>query len=131
MLSSIYLQTYNPVNIRWSKSNNWLGQIGSYRGFVIFETPDHGYRAAMVLIANYIRKGYDTASTIIPRFAPPAENNTSNYLKYLSRYIDLDAIIDPYCPLFYDLLCHMAKYETGSVIDRAYLLYLKNKFNLN
>ena len=44
----------NPANIRFNKKNNWLGQIGSDNGFCVFDTLEHGLRALIVLLRNYI-----------------------------------------------------------------------------
>lgn len=73
----------NPLNIRFSPMNNWLGQIGSNKGFCVFDTMEHGFRAALVLLCNYQRKGYDTVSKIITHWAPASENNTKAYIDYV------------------------------------------------
>lgn len=71
----------NPLNIRYSKQNNWLGQIGSNKGFCVFDNIEHGYRAAIMLVRNYVRKGFNTPRKIITRFAPSNENDTQAYIK--------------------------------------------------
>lgn len=72
----------NPLNIRYSPMNSWLGQIGSKKGFCKFDTMEHGFRAALVLLCNYQRKGYDTISKIINHWAPQSENDTETYISY-------------------------------------------------
>lgn len=61
--------------------NVWKGQTGCRKGFCVFDTKAHGYRAAFVLLYNYVRRGYDTVSEIISRWAPESENNTKNYIR--------------------------------------------------
>ena len=68
---TLYEKTNNPLNIRFNKDNNWKGQTTTLRGFVVFKTPEYGYRAAYVLLCNYIRKGYNTPRKIITRWAHP------------------------------------------------------------
>lgn len=80
---SLYEQTNNPLNIRFTPTNNWRGQTSAYRNFVVFKNSDYGYRAAYVLLCVYIRKGYDTIRSIVSRFAPPSENDTEAYIKYV------------------------------------------------
>ncbi|MCM1070009.1 MAG: structural protein P5 [Prevotella sp.] len=72
----------NPLNIRIS-SNNWQGKLcnntdGAFEQFVSMA---YGYRAAMVLISNYITKyNCTTIAQIISRWAPTNENNTAGYI---------------------------------------------------
>lgn len=86
---TLYERTNNPLNIRFNKANNWRGQTTVHHGFVVFKTPEYGYRAAYVLLCNYIRKGYNTPRKIITRWAPPAENDTQAYIDYVSTVADI------------------------------------------
>ena len=86
---TLYEKTNNPLNIRFNKDNNWKGQTTTLRGFVVFKTPEYGYRAAYVLLCNYIRKGYNTPRKIITRWAPPTENDTEAYINYVSKTMDI------------------------------------------
>lgn len=86
---TLYEKTNNPLNIRFNKDNNWKGQTTTLRGFVVFKTPEYGYRAAYVLLCNYIRKGYNTPRKIITRWAPPTENDTEAYINYVSKTVDI------------------------------------------
>lgn len=72
----------NPLNIRFNSANNWRGKVlpNTDGTFEQFDTMANGYRAALVLIRNYIKAGYDTVSEIISRWAPTNENNTDNYI---------------------------------------------------
>lgn len=88
-MEALGLRLNNPLNIRYSPMNSWLGQIGEEKGFCKFDTLEHGYRAALVLLGNYQRKGYDTISKIISRWAPLSENNTEAYIAYVERGVRL------------------------------------------
>lgn len=79
------LRNKNPFNIKKSKFN-WLGKVESTDPvFEQFDTMEHGVRAGLMLLINYVRKGFDTPSKIIHRFAPVSENNTKYYLDYIVR----------------------------------------------
>lgn len=60
--------------------NSWKGQTGSNKGFCTFDTMEHGYRAALILLRNYVKRGYDTIFEIVSRWAPESENNTKAYI---------------------------------------------------
>lgn len=73
----------NPLNIRYSEKNEWLGQIGERNGFCVFSEEKYGWRAGFVLLKNYHKKGFRTVSQIIHRFAPASENPTSSYVSFV------------------------------------------------
>jgi hypothetical protein len=83
-MRSLGYYNYNPLNIRYSPMNNWKGQIGSNKGFCQFSHLTFGFRAALVLLCNYQRKGYDTIRKVISHWAPPTENNTEAYIRTVS-----------------------------------------------
>lgn len=76
----------NPLNIEISAANNWRGKVTPSidKRFETFEDSKYGFRAGAVLLRNYqTRNGLYTLSGIINRFAPPKENKTSNYAKFV------------------------------------------------
>lgn len=80
----------NPLNIRKSK-DRFLGEIIPSRDkeFKEFETVYHGYRAAFIILKNYIKKGYNTIEKIISRWAPSEDgNDTIRYINSVSRSLD-------------------------------------------
>lgn len=78
----------NPFNIRFSRSNMWIGQIGQTNGFVDFSNEEYGIRAAALLIMrSYRSKGVLTISEIIHRYAPVSENDTSKYVAFLCYHL--------------------------------------------
>lgn len=89
----------NPLNIRIS-SSNWLGKVtpNTDGSFEQFTSMAYGYRAAFVLIRNYINLyGLRTVSDIISRWAPNNENNTSGYISRVCKTTGFspDTVISP------------------------------------
>lgn len=87
------IRNNNPANIKLS-SDRWQGQIPpcdcKEKVFCCFYSIDFGIRALIVLLHNYIIKGYDTPRLIISRFAPSSENHTENYINYVCSYLCKD-----------------------------------------
>lgn len=80
----------NPFNIRYTKSNRWLGQTGHTNGFCDFCEMAFGIRAGLYLFyKSYASKDIVTVRDVITRFAPPSENNTENYIAYVCSYTQL------------------------------------------
>lgn len=88
------LRNNNPLNIRHGKSQ-WMGMSEKQtdKAFVQFTSRVYGYRAALVLLRNYIQKNkVDTIGKIIARWAPSSDgNNTRAYIEYVSRSTGIDA----------------------------------------
>lgn len=90
------------MNIR--KGNSWRGERHPQtdREFEEFESMEMGLRAGLKLIKNYQTKPLllankaNTIRKIINRWAPPTENNTSSYIKTVSKRTGLlpDEVID-------------------------------------
>lgn len=91
------IRNNNPGNIRKS-SAVWIGKIaGDDPVFEAFDTPVHGIRAVAKLLLNYERKyGLNTVHGLIDRWAPPVENDTSAYVRFVagSLSVEPDAVID-------------------------------------
>lgn len=86
----------NPYNIR-QYDQGFLGESGEDSGFVSFEDPMYGVRAADRVLTTYgTKRGINTIRGLINRFAPPSENDTRNYVNYISGElgIDPDAEVD-------------------------------------
>lgn len=78
----------NPANIRYNLSNKWLGQIGSDNGFCEFDTIEHGIRAFIIVLRNYIKlHGCRSVEKIIRRFAPVSENPTNSYISFCRTFL--------------------------------------------
>lgn len=73
------IRNNNPLNIRHS-TNKWQGMAPSQsdRAFVQFTARKYGYRAAFVLIRNYIGLHHaNTIGKIIARWAPSSDGNNT------------------------------------------------------
>lgn len=73
----------NPNNIRKSK-DQWQGLVGDKGGFVVFDTPEAGTRAAVKNMMTQASRGDDTLSKLITRLSPPNENDTASYIAFVS-----------------------------------------------
>lgn len=120
----------NPLNIRFSVMNNWMGQTGSKRGFCTFDHMIYGWRAAFVLLCNYVRRDIDTPAKIIERWAPRSENDTKAYIDFVCSHFgaictadddgpNCRSISSDYAIKDYDDVCNLAfamfRYECGKL----------------
>ena len=82
------IRNNNPLNIRHS-TNRWQGMSvhQTDRSFVQFTSRKYGYRAAFVLIRNYIGLHHaNTIAKIIARWAPSSDgNNTQAYTQFVGK----------------------------------------------
>ena len=123
----------NPLNIRYSEKNQWLGQTGERNGFCVFSEEKYGWRAGFVLLKNYYKKGFRTVSQIVHRFAPASENPTSSYVSFVCDKLQQfgyeaygvefkDAALDLGNDMVVvDLLVVMSIFETGQECQSNYV----------
>ena len=75
----------NPLNIKYVKTTIWVGQVRdierSDKVFAEFTDMKYGIRAAVKLLQNYIRKGWDTVPVIIKRWCP--DETAPSYTAYV------------------------------------------------
>ena len=124
-------ETKNPLNIRYNINNQWRGQLGEHRGFCKFKSISFGFRAAFVLIGNYLKTGADTIEKIISRWAPPHENNTEAYIRFVCEQTSIErneklsnVTIDDYWNKII-ILKAMARMECGLIVDEQQInLYI-------
>lgn len=121
----------NPMNVRYSVRNNWEGQTGQTNGFCCFASVGYGFRAAFITLKNYGSGGYNTIRKIVTRWAPPSENPTQTYIKFVALrmaylgYCDsgdwkdmADTRLDMKNPeLILDLMMYMTRFESGKYIQ--------------
>ena len=82
------IRNNNPGNIR--KGETWLGlsQFQTDASFATFVSPEYGIRALARILSNYQSVyGLYTVRDIINRYAPPSENSTTDYVKFVSDYL--------------------------------------------
>tara|TARA_B100002049_G_C16067014_1_gene370963 strand:- start:640 stop:1089 length:450 start_codon:yes stop_codon:yes gene_type:complete len=103
----------NPLNIRHVASNKWQGAAGDDGEFVIFESPEYGFRAAYKLLKNYeANYGINTLSEIVERWAPAEDNNhTEAYINYLAEKLDKWTFTPVFESELPQLLFYMAEFE--------------------
>ncbi len=112
----------NPLNIRKSPQE-FRGEItGEDKSFKSFSTMAYGFRAGLVILRTYIRKyKLDTIKKIINRWAPPSENDTEAYIRFVCTktghlpediiYFDMGLI---------PIVWAMAWQENGQPIEQSY-----------
>lgn len=111
------LNNRNPGNIRKSNTK-YQGEIIPSRdkAFKQFETVAWGYRAMFVLLHTYSRYGYRTLRQMISRYAPPVENHTENYIRYVAEWsgTGADAPLDTLDPaVMIPVVAAMSRVENG------------------
>lgn len=86
------LRNNNPGNIRRNSDVFQGEKTSSDREFKQFKSMAYGYRAVFRILFNY-HKNYklDTIRKMIERWAPPKENHTEKYIKYVSDYSGIPA----------------------------------------
>ena len=92
--SSRSLRNNNPLNIRRSR-DQWKGLRAQQedRDFFQFNTMADGWRAAFVLLMRtyYVKYQADTVRKIISRWAPEIENDTQQYIRFVSEWTRIGA----------------------------------------
>lgn len=111
------IRNNNPLNIKYNPNNRWVGANGVDGPFVVFTSPTLGIRAAFKILANYKKRGLKSINQIINTWAPPSENNTNNYIKFVANKLELkpdSPIPDSKIP---QLIQAMAHFENGKPIS--------------
>ena len=123
------IRNNNPLNIRHS-NDKWRGQLAyqSDPEFVQFMDFEHGFRAAGRILKTYKTKyGLESVSDVISRWAPPNENDTDNYIAYVSDYMDKPEFEELSEGEWPKLLQAMAIMETGQTFE---MTTIQNGLNL-
>ncbi len=95
------LRNCNPGNIRRTGGGRYRGETKTATDpeFREFTALEWGYRAMFTLLYTYrLRYGLKTLRELISRWAPPTENRTDAYIRFVAERTG----IGPDCPL--DLL---------------------------
>ena len=86
------IRNNNPGNLR--PGSNWQGldTPPSEGGYLRFVSPFYGLRAAAINLINQQRKhGLRTVRSIINKYAPPSENNTTSYIAAVCTALGVSA----------------------------------------
>lgn len=123
----------NPLNIRFSHRNHWLGLDENNpctKGFCNFIDEKYCIRAcAYLLMRTYRKRGLRTYSELINTYAPSSENDTDTYINFVCGFISVFPFDVPYC--VYDFACMiqaMYKFESGDDFD-GYILDIVSIIN--
>lgn len=86
------LRNNNPGNIVKGAGKPFQGEVvpSTDSRFRQFATMEHGYRAILKLLVNYVKGGHDTIHKIINRWAPSNENNTANYISIVEAVTEIN-----------------------------------------
>lgn len=108
----------NPGNIRKS-SVKYTGEVESNDiEFKQFQTMAFGFRAMFVLLHTYsARYGLNTLQKMIERYAPHEENNTTEYVNFVSmrtKIADIQSIDTFNRYQMIPIVSAMARMENGS-----------------
>lgn len=132
-MSTRGIRNFNPFNIRRSQIV-WLGERSELidREFESFISMELGLRAGLLLLRNYIRRGYDTPRKILARFAPASENPMHDYLSYVcSQPLKPDQKIDFASMNFYLMCKRILFYESFYNVTVDKLSWIVDKYKLS
>lgn len=84
------LRNNNPFNLR--KGVAWLGRNGDDGAFDIFTSMEYGIRAGLQNFKTQHKKGYNTVSKLLNRWAPVSDgNNTKAYIDFVCKTVPISA----------------------------------------
>ena len=86
----------NPLNIRHSSKFTWNGEVSHFNGFCVFSSQWSCYRAALIILSNYKKRGLVSIHDIISTWAPSSENPTENYISFISNQLPMPSDISIY-----------------------------------
>lgn len=84
---SLAQRNNNPGNLKYAGQVGAIGQDSN--GFAIFATQSDGQAALVNQLNLYAGRGL-TLSQALNIYAPPSENDTSNYIGYVSSQTGID-----------------------------------------
>ncbi len=129
-------RNHNPGNIRRC-GVRYRGERRPSRdpAFKEFESDEWGYRAMFVLLESYRRRySIDTLRGIVTRWAPPLENDTESYIRFVAARseVDPDAVLPPRDVRLRAIAEAMSRFERGhepspaqlDALDRGWKLFL-------
>lgn len=116
------VRNHNPLNIRRTK-DVWHGMlpIQTDKDFVQFESDYYGFRAAFIILRNYIKRGICTVYDIVSTWAPSNENDVLTYVKFVCKRIGHDCYRKLEYSDLVDVVEAMSVFECGFVFERRYI----------
>jgi hypothetical protein len=114
------IRNNNPGNVDYHPSSDpWLGLANPPTDgrFCVFDTPEHGIRVmAKLLLAYQTFHDCKSIRDIIDRWAPPVENDTSDYIDHVAHMVGVspDSLIDAHRPsVMTELVRAIITHENG------------------
>jgi len=108
------IRNNNPLNIRDYADNKWQGKTGTDdKGFVVFDNPENGIRAAKKILQSYAKRGITTLDSIVEAWAPKIENPTRNYVTFVARILNKPENGEIVFSDYAELLSAMTFFENG------------------
>lgn len=110
----------NPLNIRHSSKFTWKGEVSHFNGFCVFSSQWSCYRAALIILSKYKKRGLVSIHDIICTWAPTFENSTDNYIDFVSSKVGISPYVSIYetglsdAQILLHLLYWMSIFEQGS-----------------
>ena len=85
------IRNRNPGNLR-DTDIPWRGLVGTDKdGFCIFDCPENGIRAmTRDIYGDWKKDGKRTLRSLIMEYAPPNENDTENYIRYVASHVGVE-----------------------------------------
>lgn len=120
------IRNSNPLNIRIGNKWKGLKTPNTDGAFDQFISVYWGYRAAFIILRNYInRYKCNTVAKVIARWAPSKENNTDAYIKTVCKKTGFkpDTVIKPQYEDLSKLVYAMAWVESMATPSTATLRY--------
>lgn len=115
--NTLAAQNNNPGNLRFA------GQAGATQGaggFAKFSSPEAGFQALVNQIQLDASRGA-TLSSFINKYAPPSENNTSQYIQQAMQALGVSANTPLSQININSLSSFMAKKESGTTVGQSNL----------
>lgn len=115
-------RNFNPGNIRQSDVA-YTGEVEPSKdpAFKQFRTMSYGYRAMFVLLHTYsVKYHLKTLREMIERYAPPVENDTIEYVNFVSsraKVADISTVDTMNEHQMIPIVAAMARVENGSDPD--------------
>lgn len=121
------IRNNNPANIRHGSKWQGLSPAQPDTSFCTFVSMEYGVRALICLLRTYY-KTYNLRSirSIISRYAPPSENDTDSYIRFVSSAFECFSSED---------LIPLSFAPSSDYLDNLYLLasricFLESGYNL-
>ncbi len=105
----------NPGMMR--PGDNWEGMLGIIDNYIVFKSPEYGYRAMSKDLVNKIKRGVNTIRSIVTAWAPESDNNpTSNYIAKVSELTGInpdEKIQETDKKKLLQIIAAMSQFESG------------------